>query len=176
MKVLVVGTGRSGTSTVARVLHNHLNINMGNRFRDPDISNSKGYWEDLDFKEANEYLLDQYISFAVWSDQVKKLIRERNNSYENWGFKDPRLCYLLGLYMTFIKDPIIIRCKRDEESIIKSLMKNYKWSSKMATEEVQRRNHYLDNVLVNKNPFIINFSRYISDEELIERLNGVIKL
>ena len=44
---LVVGTGRSGTSTVARVMHEKLGISMGNEFVPSNEFNEKGYYEDV---------------------------------------------------------------------------------------------------------------------------------
>jgi hypothetical protein len=55
--ILVVGTGRCGTSTVARVLHEQLGVCMGSRFREADANNPRGFYEDLDALEANQRLL-----------------------------------------------------------------------------------------------------------------------
>jgi len=57
---LVIGTGRSGTSTVARVLHEKLNVFMGYHFPETTDQNPKGFWEDLEFNEWNKALISNF--------------------------------------------------------------------------------------------------------------------
>jgi hypothetical protein len=49
----VTGTGRSGTSAVARVLH-ESGINMGQEFAGPSPQNARGYYEDLRVAAIND--------------------------------------------------------------------------------------------------------------------------
>jgi hypothetical protein len=51
--IIVTGTGRSGTSAVARVLH-ESGINMGRNFAGPGPHNATGYYEDLDVAAVND--------------------------------------------------------------------------------------------------------------------------
>ena len=55
--IFVIGTGRSGTSTVARLLHDNFDINMGDNFRPANDDNPSGFYEDLDLKRLNDRML-----------------------------------------------------------------------------------------------------------------------
>lgn len=131
---LVLGTGRCGTSTVARILHEKIGVYMGNEFRD-------GHYEDLAFKDINDSFLDGYrsngnnihvIGFPEWYDKINKLIEKRNKEHEMWGFKDPRATILSGIFLSIIGSCRIIVCKRNEQDTIKSMVANTNWDHELA--------------------------------------------
>lgn len=115
--VLVVGTGRSGTSAVSGVLHK-LGIPMGIEFVPADKNNRLGTYEDVSFfRRSREGLgtgwLDEYVSI-------------RSEDAPIWGVKDPHLTMLLGEYLPFFGDDVrIVVAHRNREATINSVVRAY---------------------------------------------------
>lgn len=122
---LVLGTGRCGTSTVARILHEKIGVYMGDEFRD-------GHYEDLAFKDINDSLLDGRVGFPDWYDRICELIKKRNKEHKIWGFKDPRATILSGIHLSIIGSIRIIVCNRNEQDTIKSMVANTNWDHELA--------------------------------------------
>jgi len=171
--ILVVGTGRSGTSSVARILHKNFKVFMGSRFRKSDDQNPLGYYEDTDFNTLNSKLLLGMVPFNEWQIAIDKLIKKRQKLNRLWGIKDPRFAHLLGLYFVFFMRPKIIRCIRDKELVINSLMKYYEWDRKQSELLYYTREANLDRLLIGRNRDVLNIrfdSDYISDESLVRMI------
>ena len=166
---LVVGTGRSGTSFVARVLHEKLKIFMGNSWaQPPNEHNPKGYYEDAEFSNLNKMFLDQDMPYREWVGKVEKLIEERRKLNKPWGFKDPLLSWVLGLYFPFFDDPKLIRCVRKRELVVDSLQRCYGMSKQEAEKKWFIRELMLDRLLKDKNPLIFRFGdRRMTEKEVV---------
>ena len=127
--VVVLGMHRSGTSAVAGMLHK-LGVNMGDNLYPPDHGNPQGHFEDIGFMEANTAILR--AAGGEWHNppsdfQIKvfgarevgriiDLINERRSHNRVWGFKDPRTCITLPLYLPHLADAFFIvlhRCCKD---------------------------------------------------------------
>ena len=67
--VIVTGYGRSGTSAVARVLH-ESGVRMGNDFGPPDEHNPTGYYQDQAIYLANQQILAGHESSWRWRATV----------------------------------------------------------------------------------------------------------
>ena len=169
----VLGPGRSGTSTVARILHNHFNISMGEHFRVTDEHNIKGYFEDLEFKNPNELFINSGLPFPQWIIIIEREIAKRNG--HDWGLKDPRLCYLLGFYICYIENPIFIRCERDPNSIADSMQKCYGWNRPNTIKTIFTRERYLNRLLKNRTVYTISFDQIRTDKEIIYELRKQIR-
>jgi hypothetical protein len=102
---LVIGTGRSGTSITARLLHTRLNVFMGHDFVPANKHNEQGYYEDVEFYNANDAFLFGKIIHNEWANRVMRLIEERRSP---WGFKYSRIANLLGLYLGLLDTVRII--------------------------------------------------------------------
>lgn len=163
MTVFVVGTGRSGTSTIARLLHERLNVSMGGRFRAVDDQNPDGYYEDLDFKEANEKALNGKMRVPVFVETIEHLASQRTGK---WGLKDPRLCYLLGFYLRLMPDAVVIRTRRELSAVAESLSRCYGWPLANALHEAHRRESFLDRY----ESHLVSFDHKRTDESLLEEL------
>jgi len=173
--IFVVGPGRSGTSTVARLLHENLNVCMGHKFREADEDNQDGYYEDLEFKNLNERFITGEVSLGQWETETRKLVNVRRKTYwHNWGLKDPRLCYLLGLYLSFVDLPTIIRCRRDIELVTKSMQKAYGWTKEESENVYKDRNRRLDNLLQGKKVYDIYFTEHKNEEEVVKWLEKIL--
>lgn len=165
MIILVISTGRAGSSVVAKILHNNLLISMGNSFRKSDANNPNGYWEDLEFKNLNELFIRGRITFVEFNVKLKQLIKFRNNTYNDWGIKDPRLCYLWGNYLKIIPNSRLIIVERNFNDVITSCQKCYDWSHKKAKKIINDRINYIQ-FLKRLNPLIINMDAKKKDKEI----------
>ena len=170
---IVIGTGRSGSSTVAGILHNKMGIFMGQEFRKPNEKNPDGFWEDVEFASPNWKFLNGKINYPRWIKEIFAVIAKRESWDAPWGFKDPDATHFLGLYLSFFKNPKIIRCKRNKELVTKSLMRCFKYSMIKAENLWNMKEMILDNVLSGKDYLEIYFNeRKISDTEIMKTIKG----
>ena len=122
--IIVVGPGRCGTSCVTGVLH-HLGVFVGSHLLGADATNPWGHFEDCDFLNLNASFLNHKLSRGEWSLRVGQVIEERRALGRPWGWKDPRTCNLLRLYLNFFNDPRFVRCVRSAERIEDSVIRAY---------------------------------------------------
>ncbi len=166
--IIILGPGRCGTSTVARLLHNNLKISMGAHFREPDSSNPQGFYEDLNFRDLNHAMLNgQCNNFEF------KLDYFINSRKEPFGIKDPRICHLWQCYQRY--DAQYIVCTRRPQLIIKSLMANYGWSEVECKQLLSARLNGIDKLLEGRDALRIDFSSKRTDSELTNLLTKWIK-
>lgn len=161
--IIVLGPGRCGTSTIARLLHTKLNISMGTRFREPDRSNPKGFYEDLNFRDLNHAVLSgQCGNFQFKLDY---LINSRKGQ---WGIKDPRICHLWQNYRLYSAQYII--CTRKPQLIVRSMIANYNWSEVECKQLLFTRLNGIRLLLEGRDALRIDFSIKRPDSELIHLL------
>ena len=173
--ILVVGSGRCGTSTVARLLHEEFDVCMGKRFRESDEYNKKGYYEDLELKNANQFLIAGQITFEAWFTSVENELLKSWRKDTVWGFKDPRLCTLGGFYLAMISPPrMIIRCKREEKQVAASMVRCYDWPLHDALGIVRQRELMLDNLLVEEKYHPIFFNEPKTDEAVKKEIESIL--
>tara|TARA_B100001123_G_scaffold387648_1_gene463047 strand:- start:231 stop:965 length:735 start_codon:yes stop_codon:yes gene_type:complete len=120
MIVIVLGMHRSGTSTFAGVLHMNK-ILMGNYetfWPRPLTQNPKGFYENYDFRKINDQILklSGYYVKSYNTDipsidindnlllKMKKIVKEYNLRYENWGWKDPRTCLTVEYWVNIMQE------------------------------------------------------------------------
>jgi hypothetical protein len=168
---LVIGPGRSGTSFVARVLHERLGVHMGDSFR-TDETNPNGFYEDLWFKENNQALIDGRLSEKDWHKSFQTLLIDRRSRGVPWGLKDPRIAHVWPMMSPYMSFSRTIRCRRNIEDIVKSCIRCYGWSPETAFREIQTREDKLDelpspirNVYIDKKP---------TEKDVVKLLQGVI--
>ncbi len=135
---IVLGTHRSGTSLVARVLE-ELGVSMSPTVRGPgwrsSWANPTGYLEDIDFvnldnrmlgiePERDESLPDRTSVTehpGTYDEDVRRLLSSRSGI---WGWKNPWTVLTLEAYLPFIQSPRIIVCKRDRSSVEASMARH----------------------------------------------------
>lgn len=122
----------------------------------PSKDNPKGYYENMDFYNANEQILENcnskwYDVDNVFNDDIlltdlnREVLRDvilKYEGYDTFGVKDPRVCVLLPLYEQVCKelgiDIIYISNRRDDSSIIKSIGKRDGYNEKRVTKLIEQ--------------------------------------
>jgi len=124
--ILVLGTGRSGTSAVGGVLYK-LGVWMGDGFVQRDQTNPWGTFEDAELF----YITRQMKSGIVKPETYKPQI-ERRNQRPLWGWKDPGLVWTLEHAMPYFEDVRAVVCHRPAGACIASARKAYNWGKAQA--------------------------------------------
>lgn len=148
-QVLVIGNHRTGSSCIAGILHKS-GVCMGEDMLGAHPSNPLGHYEDNEFLRLNDSLVGIWNTPTVLEPEdlgvprirYQRMIWEREDKYDIWGIKDPRLCITASYFLDFLSDPVVINTKRSSDSTISSLMKRDGWSYDQAREifEVYKRN------------------------------------
>jgi hypothetical protein len=164
---IVIGTGRCGTSTTARLMHIKMGIYMGKDIFKTSKINPLGFYEDELFKKANATFVYGKMVYDEWVRAVSEATCKRRSLGQPWGFKDPMTAQLLGLYYGLFEDPKIIWCRRDEEETIKSLLDKCEYSQAEATEIVRVRNAIIRRTLKDRDHLEIDFTNHRTDEDIV---------
>jgi len=114
--ILVLGTHRGGTSCTAGVLH-RLGVDMN-----PTSGSLPGNThEDLELELLHEEAIGHWTTPVVDFDRVKtrykKALRQREHK-ELWGYKDPRLNFLLPWVMPLLHCEVRIVSVRRPPSLV----------------------------------------------------------
>lgn len=167
--VMVVSPPRSGSTMMAKVLQEWLGVLMDASPMKPDkVINPFGWFEDSRVVQANSLFLDRRIHIRAWTRRFKRYIRAMEKLNRPWGFKDPRIIPLLSYALSFFKSPTIIRCHRPKEWVVKSYIEKLGWDEEAANERYDRDENSLDLQLKNRPHYRINFSNYITEEEIMD--------
>ncbi|MEX0786538.1 MAG: sulfotransferase [Dehalococcoidia bacterium] len=134
--IVVTGTGRSGTSAVARVLH-ESGLSMGERFRTPTPENPTGFYEELPVCDLNDAIMAEAGAgnLARWPARstvlaVGERYRERMRALVSEGsvagWKDPRFSVTLEAWLPHLpRRPRLVICLRSSEAFLHSVMQAY---------------------------------------------------
>lgn len=122
--VIVVGTGRSGTSHIARLCQS-LGIHMGDRFREPDETNPEGFVEDFDIRNLLQLKLDGHLTSEGLIDALKEIGATRNERGVPWGFKNPRVADCVPEVKAAFPDSRWIRISRPMREVVASMCRCY---------------------------------------------------
>jgi hypothetical protein len=147
--IIITGSGRSGTSAVARLIH-EAGIDVGRDLIEADESNAEGYFEERPVIELNDHILkdvgmDEW--FAVASrEELLTAARARGdemralavNATPAW--KDPRFCWTLEAWMEVLPSkPRVIVCLRSPAEVVASTLRYYGQVSDEARRHVEHR-------------------------------------
>lgn len=137
---VVIGIGRSGTSTVAGILY-YLGVKMGKTFLHANERNPMGYYEDVDVIEA----LNEGKVMDTLKSKQKKV---------PWGVK---ILSLVHYYKEILKEfPNVqfVIVNRDKEKTMRSLMKTMNKERAEKVFEIRSNiihniwEHYRDNAMI----------------------------
>ena len=134
--LIVTGPGRSGTSAVARVLH-ESGFAVGEAFAPASRHNERGFYEESAVVELNERIFDdcgmtgmqrcpsreEVLDAAVrYRDEMRRLVAASTAH----GWKDPRFCVTLEAWLPhFASPPRVVVCLRSPEAFVQSAVRAY---------------------------------------------------
>jgi hypothetical protein len=132
---LIAGSGRSGTSAVARLLH-ISGITVGRHLIEPDANNAEGYFEERPVVELNERILARaglhdWFSVATrgelldaatpFHDDMCALLADAAPAW-----KDPRFSWTLEAWLQLMAaPPRVIVCLRSPAEVVASTTRYY---------------------------------------------------
>ena len=136
--IIVTGAGRSGTSAVARVLH-ESGVRMGRQMAAATEANREGFYEDLDVVALNERLLADLAMSDPWRAErwaTRAEVLAAARPYRNEmaalaaqdidGWKDPRFAITLEAWLPLLPSaPKIIVCLRSPQAYADSVTRIY---------------------------------------------------
>lgn len=131
--VVIAGMHRSGTSVLANLLQ-ATGVDVGRRLMPAAAANPRGYFEDLDFQELHERVIQASHPRLLWlpvegerlvfSDadraEGRRLAALRDDA-PVWGFKDPRTCLFLDFWDEVLDDARFVFIFRRPELVVDSL-------------------------------------------------------
>lgn len=137
---IILGMHRSCTSMTSRALHESNEVYMGDVFGELTFDNPKGHYEYIPIVKLNEDILssaggswDQPPTHSailaqkeIFSSRIKQVMDDfyskvTQKQVQSCGFKDPRLCLTIELYMPYLINPQFISTFRTSDKIAKSL-------------------------------------------------------
>lgn len=130
--LIVTGPGRSGTSAVARILH-ESGLRMGTQLAPPSEYNRAGFYEDLAVVELNDAVLAQcgMARLERWParhEVLRAAARQREAmaalaATGVRGWKDPRFCLTLEAWLPHLPStPRVVLCLRSPEAFVHSVV------------------------------------------------------
>lgn len=179
--VLIVGSGRSGTSTVGRICHEDLGICMGHFLKSADYQSPKGYYEDLISHALVRAMAD---ASSLYSGQLYiTLMSQFHKDCLAWGAKDPWFVYLTDQRLKEVKPKLGIICTRKIEDTVKSWVRLWelKNPTQKATQKVaddyakfsiDRQQRALQLSEVWPNTIVLDFTERVEDREIISKIRN----
>ena len=186
--VVVLGSGRSGTSVAAQVL-GHVGVAMSASLDAAGDQNPLGFAEDATIVQRNKDLIEEFSVGSLFPPDLSAMgaelgraaaelgayIEERVAETPLWGFKDPRTAFLLPLYRRVFNSrrivPSYVLCVRDPAHVVASLTTNYGHDADLA-----QLFWFSKNLAALRetglNCFVLHYDRLLADPlDLAERLS-----
>jgi hypothetical protein len=147
--IIVTGSGRSGTSAVARLIH-EAGLSAGRDLIPADESNAEGYFEERAVVELNDHVLkdagmDAWFRVAP-REELLAAARARGDEMRALAatatpaWKDPRFCWTLEAWMEVLPSrPRVVACLRSPAEVVASTMRYYGQVSDEARRHVEHR-------------------------------------
>ena len=132
--IVILGAHRSGTSLTTSILHS-LGVHIGDELLGAHPSQPYGHWENVHFYRLNMDILK--AAGGSWvnppSDGAIKAVKPQFKGRmlrtiqaakkDLWGWKDPRTCLTIPLYLPHLEDPRFVLVYRETGAIVNSLLK-----------------------------------------------------
>ena len=177
--IIVTGMHRSGTSLTASLLQS-AGINLGDRLMGEGLGNAKGHFEDLDFVDFHQNVLQsQGISVAGWTEQNKikvqpqyladaKALISARKDLAIWGWKDPRTTLFLDFWSRLIPDAKYLFVYRSPWEVLDSLFRR--------GDVIFRTNpNFALAQWCNYNQAVLDFFQRYPEQSLLIDINSVIQ-
>jgi len=176
--LVIVGMHRSGTSLAASLMQ-AAGLDIGEQLMGARPGNEAGHFEDLEFHRWHERVLaanglgaEGFVAggrIAVPDElrrEAERLVRERREAGQAWGWKNPRTTLLLGFWRELIPEAVFLGVVRPPWEVVDSLFRRgdpiFRTNPPFALE-VWR--HY--------NEQLLEFARRYPDRTLVRELEQV---
>lgn len=143
--IIVTGAGRSGTSAVARTLH-ESGLSMGQDFGPPSEFNPVGFYEELAVRELNDRIMadcgmtglerwPRRSTVLATGQQYGQLMDDLVAASSAEGWKDPRFCLTLEAWLPHLPArPKVVACLRSPEAFVHSAISIFGLSARDVLE------------------------------------------
>ncbi len=189
--VIVTGTGRAGTSAVARVLH-ESGVHLGNTFDPPSEQNRAGFYEDTEVRAVNFDIVTELGLSDIgrarrwpWRSAMLAVAERHEREMKTLaaggagGWKDPMFCVTLEAWLPHLpRRPTVVVCLRSSEAFLHSVTQIYglvrrDYVERLWANELRRllavvRDYRLDAICIEYDDVVL------SPEEAVERLSSFI--
>jgi hypothetical protein len=144
---LITGSGRSGTSAVAQLLH-EAGLSVGHDLIEPDEHNAEGYFEERMVIMINDAILKAAGVGEWFTTATREQIREAATEYVAYmrdqvevatpAWKDPRFSWTLEPWLDVLPEPPrIIVCLRSPAEVVASTLRYYAQAGEEAENAVK---------------------------------------
>jgi glycosyltransferase involved in cell wall biosynthesis/predicted O-methyltransferase YrrM len=174
----ITGMHRSGTSLVSNLLQAG-GVNVGDKLLPPSESNPRGFFEDIDFYEFHEHLLNSrgqhylYVErdFVFEPTQADKTrareLGQQRSHLAIWGWKDPRTSLFLDFWAQQFPESRFLFVVRHPLEVLCSLLRRGEFEHLTILDAVLQAWHtYNENIRL--------FRDRYADRCLIVHVEGVI--
>ncbi|WKN41972.1 sulfotransferase [Tunicatimonas pelagia] len=192
MVYVILGMHKSGTTLVAETLHKSGIDMVEEADQDQDYQTGNKY-ERLSCKEINKDILgctdlesldtleDLQVSeiSAQQEKQIQQVIQQCNNSYDQWGFKDPRTCITYPVWKQYLpEDHKLIVVYRHPYQVMHHYLRNKRLDDKLvrtykSVKGWKSYNNLLLNILntTDQDTFVFNYQDFMNDGSILEALS-----
>ena len=157
--LVITGMHRSGTSMVSN-LFQAGGVHIGDKLLAPNEANPRGYFEDVDFLEFHEQLLNNrqqhylyvdrnfhFESTAAEKGRARKLIEHRAHRHI-WGWKDPRTSLFLDFWNELLPEARFVFVFRHPLQVLLSLLRRNEFDNRpILTAGLQAWQTYNANIM-----------------------------
>jgi len=176
--VVVVGSGRCGTSSVAQLCHKELGISMGIYLKHGDELNPDGYYEDL-ISHALVRAMVAGDNRTYCPEMYLQIMNALHKEDLAWGVKDPWFLYLSRDYLIRLKPKLCVIATRDLDSTVRSWLKVWRAENNMVTDPPKNVVDYYKQLTLDReaktymlqqiwpNIVTIDFTKHVPDEEIM---------
>ena len=130
---LITGSGRSGTSAVAQILH-QAGISVGHDLIEPDENNADGYFEERRLIAINDSILREAGLVDPFTTATRAEVIAAAGPYHEYmraliaeatpAWKDPRFSWTLEAWLPLLPEPPrLIVCLRNPAEVAASTMR-----------------------------------------------------
>ena len=175
---IITGMHRSGTSLTSSLMES-AGVNVGERLMGALTGNSKGHFENLDFVEFHQRILNSLgISQDGWTLQKEisvpqqlrdqsKLIIEKNSVSHLWGWKDPRTTLFLDFWEDLLPQAYFIFTYRSPWEVVDSLYRR-------GDEIFYNNPKYALEMWIHYNTLILDFYNRFSNKSILLNIDNLI--
>jgi len=180
--IIVLGTGRCGTSFASGILHNDFNICMGKQFVMANEFNPDGYYESSPLNKTFGLFVRGRLNLQDFLATTYNVVAPHGDRF---GFK---VCasglQVVGLLMVMFPEARFIYCVRDHDAVIRShvrklhyLHTNGKCDPMLRSEDsvspwVSVVSGMLDRFVTHVDHLKIDFTERVSKEFVIDEIRN----